>query len=101
MERNKKPNLPRPRGSATRKLKTALKHAPPAGIGDGREPGHGVIGKRGRMVQRIGDAHIDFSISELKSKAPPFKNRRTGHLKFNYKGRATRPRGSYLKLKAT
>jgi hypothetical protein len=27
-----------------------------------------------------------------KSKAPPFKERRTGHPNFNYKARATRPR---------
>jgi hypothetical protein len=26
-----------------------------------------------------------------KSKAPPFKKRRTGHPKFNYKARTTRP----------
>jgi hypothetical protein len=29
-----------------------------------------------------------------KSKAPPFKERRTGHPKFNYKARTTRPRTS-------
>jgi hypothetical protein len=55
-----------------------------------RDAAKGVRGERRLVAVRVGDDDIDFSIGELKSKAPPFKKRRTGHPKFNYKARATR-----------
>src|ERR1019366_10765223 len=36
-------------------------------------------------------SHELILVTRFTSKAPAFKNRRLGHPKFNYKGRATRP----------
>ncbi len=61
-----------------------------------RDAAKGVIGERRLVAARVGDAHIDFSISEPKSKAPPFKKRRTGRPKFNYKARAPPRKGAMI-----